>query len=221
MAARGRAPEVVSLEPAVAVLELASIAIGIEAGAAMVKRAPVEVVRAGTVHNGKYVVLVAGAVADVEEAHAAGLDIGASCLVDTVLLPNIHPEVVAALRGARHTGTGEALGVVETATVAAIVEAADAGLKGAKVRLLDLRLGDGIGGKGYLLFDGDVADVEAAVEIALARVDDGSAGAGSVPGARQPIGRVVAQLHGEMRSELEAAPRFGERMGRGPAGGEA
>lgn len=209
------------MEPAVAVLELASIAVGIETGDAMVKRAPVDVVRAGTIHPGRYVVLVAGGVADVEEAYAAGVAVGEGCLVDSVLLPNVHPAVVAGLRGTRRTGSGEALGVVETATIAAIVDAADAGLKGTKVDLLELRLGDGIGGKGYLLFDGDLADVEAAVELAIARVDDGSAGAGAVPGARQPIGRVISQLHPEMRSELEAAPRFGERVGRRPAGGEA
>lgn len=213
----------VRIEPAVAVLELASIAVGIEVGDAMVKRAPVDVVRAGTVHPGKYLVLVAGDVADVEEAYAAGVAIGAGCLVDTVLLPNAHPAVVAGLRGVRLAGTGEALGIVETATIASIVDAADAGLKGARVELLELRLGDGIGGKGYLLFDGEVADVEAAVELAVARVDDGSgaAGGGAVPGGRQPVGRVIAQLHREMRSELERAPRFGERVGRGPAGGEA
>jgi len=208
-----------AFQPALAVLELASIAIGIEAGDAMVKRSPVDVVRAGTIHPGKYVVLVAGAVADVEEAYAAGVAIGESCLVDTVFLPNVHSQVIAALRGGRRAGVGEALGIVETATVAAIVEAADAGLKGAQVELLELRLGDGIGGKGYLLFDGTVADVEAAVAVALDRIGDGFAG--SVPGGRNPIGRVIAQLHGEMRSELEAAPRFGERIGRGPAGGEA
>lgn len=211
------------LEPAIAVLELASIAVGIEAGDAMVKRAPVDVVRAGTIHPGKYVVLVAGGVADVEEAYAAGIAVGAACLVDTVLLPNVHPSVVEGLRGVRRAGCGEALGVVETATIAAIVDAADAGLKGAQVELLELRLGDGIGGKGYLLFDGTVADVEAAVELAVARVDDGSGagGAGAVPGGRQPVGRVIAQLHREMRSELEAAPRFGERIGRSSEGGEA
>jgi microcompartment protein CcmL/EutN len=205
------------------VLELASIAVGIEAGDAMVKRAPVDVVRAGTIHPGRYIVLVAGSVADVEEAYAAGIAVGAACLVDAVLLPDAHPAVIDGLRGARRAGSGEALGVVETASVAAIVDAADAGLKGARVDLLELRLGDGIGGKGYLLFDGDVADVEAAVELALARVDDGSgaAGGGAVPGGRQPVGRVIAQLHREMRTELQTAPRFGERIGRGAAGGEA
>jgi bacterial microcompartment shell protein len=201
-----------AMEPAVAVVELASIAVGIEAGDAMVKRAPVDVVCAGTIHPGKYVVLVAGAVADVEEAFRAGTAVGESCLVDTVLLPNVHPAVVQALRGKRLAGGGEALGVVETATIAAIVEAADAGLKGAAVELLELRLGDGIGGKGYLLFDGAVSDVEAAVDIALARIADGLAG--TVPGGRAPVGRVIAQLHREMRAELEADARFGRRVGR-------
>ena len=95
--------------------------------------------------------------------------------MDSVFLPNVHDQVVAALRGARRAGTGEALGVVETATVAATIEAADAGVKGAAVELLELRLGDGLGGKGYLLFDGSVADVEAAVAIAV-RADRGRAG---------------------------------------------
>jgi microcompartment protein CcmL/EutN len=208
------------LRPALALVELASIAVGIEAGDAMVKRAPVDVVHAGTIHPGRYLVLVAGTVADVEEALAAGIDVGASCLVDSVFLPNVHAQVVAALRGSRRSGSGEALGIVETATVSATIEAADAGVKGARVELLELRLGDGLGGKGYLLFDGSVADVEAAVAIAVERISDpGLAGAGSVPGARSPIARVIPQLHREMRAELETAPRFGARIGR--AGGEA
>ncbi len=201
------------LQPALALVELASVAVGIETGDAMVKRAPVEVVRAGTIHPGRYLVLVTGAVGDVEEALRAGLEVGEPCLVDSVFLPNVHDQVVAALRGSRRTGMGEALGVVETATVAATIEAADAGVKGAAVELLELRLGDGLGGKGYLLFDGSVADVEAAVAIALERIADGSAG--SVPGGRSPIARVIPQLHREMRAELEAAPRFATRLGTG------
>ncbi len=208
--APGPAP-VPALVPALAILEFASIAVGIEAGDAMVKRAPVDVVRAGTIHPGKFLVLVAGAVADVEEALAAGVAAGESCLVDNVFLPNVHQRVVAALRGERRTGTGDALGIVETATTAATIEAADAGIKGAAVELLELHLGDGLGGKGYLLFDGSVSDVEAAVAIAVERIADGLPG--SVPGGRSPIARVIPQLHREMRTELEAAPRFGDRLG--------
>jgi microcompartment protein CcmL/EutN len=209
-----RSEPVPALQPAIALLELASIAVGIEAGDAMVKRAPVEVLLAGTVQPGKYLVLVAGAVADVEEALAAGREVGACCLVDTVFLPHVHDQVVAALRGARRSGFGEALGVVETQTVAGTIEAADAGVKGAAVELLELRLADGLGGKGYLLFDGPVADVEAAVAIAVERIGDPVAGTGAVPGSRAPIARVIPQLHEGMRAELQAAPRFSARLGR-------
>jgi microcompartment protein CcmL/EutN len=190
------------VQPAIAVLELGSIAVGIETGDAMAKRAPIDVIHAGTVHPGKYLVLVGGAVADVEEALAAGRAVGADDVLDAVLLPNVHPDVVDAIRGRRARGTGEALGVVETPTVASIIDAADAGLKGARVRLLELRLADGLGGKGYLLFDGSVSDVEAAVEAARARI-------AATP---RTTHRVIAQLHAEMRDNLEAAARFGERV---------
>ena len=191
------------IEPALALLELDSIAAGIEAGDAMAKRAPIDVIRAGTVHPGKYLVLVGGAVADVEEALEAGREVGAASVLDVVLLADVHPDLVPAIRGARREGRGEALGIIETTTVAAVIEAADAGLKGAAVRLLELRLADDLGGKGYLLFDGPVADVEAAVEIGGARI------AGS-PGAMQ---RVIPQLHGEMAANLAADARFAARIG--------
>ena len=191
-----------AIAPALALLELDSIAAGIEAGDAMAKRAPIDVIRAGTVHPGKYLVLVGGAVADVEEALEAGRDVAASAVLDVVFLPNVHPDVVAAMRGARGEAAGEALGIIETATVAAIIEAADAGCKGARVRLLELRLADDLGGKGYLLFDGPVAEVEAAVELGAARI----------VGAPGLVRRVIPQLHGEMAENLAADGRFAARV---------
>jgi microcompartment protein CcmL/EutN len=196
-----------AVEPALALLELDSIAAGIEAGDAMAKRAPIDVLRAGTVHPGKYLVLIGGAVGDVEEALEAGREVGASSVLDVVILPNVHPELVAAIRGARRVPAGEALGIIETATVAAIIEAADAGLKGAQVHLLELRLADDLGGKGYLLFDGAIADVEAAVEI----------GAGRIEGSPGLILRVIPRLHAEMAGNLAADARFAGRV-RGAAG---
>ena len=191
-----------ALEPALGLLELDSIAAGIEAGDAMAKRAPIDVIRAGTVHPGKYLVLVGGAVADVEEALEAGREVGAAAVRGLVFLPHVHPDVVAALRGVRAAPAGEALGVIETSTVAATIEAADAGVKGARVRLLELRRADDLGGKGYLLLDGPVAEVEAAVEIGAARI------AGS-PGL---VHRVIARLHGEMAENLAADARFAARV---------
>jgi microcompartment protein CcmL/EutN len=189
------------LSPALALLEFHSIAAGIEAGDAMVKRAPVELIRAGTIQPGYYLVLVTGAVADVNEAVAAGLLTGGDALRDRLLLPNVHPGVVAALRGERASEDAEALGVVETQTVAAAIAAADAGLKGAEVRLNQLRLGDGLGGKGLALFGGLVSDVEAAVAIG-----------GDAAGGQVVRRVVVAQLHGEMWDNVNASGRFGDHL---------
>ncbi len=191
--------------PALAVLEFDSIAAGIGAGDAMVKRAPVDVVYAGTVHPGKYLVLVAGDTASVEEALAAGVGVAEDSLVDLVYLPDVHPDVTAAVSGRRVVAGGEALGVIETSTVAAAIEAADAGRKGAAVQLAELRLADDLGGKGYVLFYGEVGDVEAAVEIGSGRV------------ASQLVGqRVIARLHGEMRENLDADARFAARAREAP-----
>lgn len=190
------------MEPALCLLEFSSIARGIEAGDAMAKRSPLQVVRAGTVHPGKYLVLIGGLTADVEEAMAAGREVAGAALVDVVYLPDVHPHVVSSLAGARREDAGEALGVVEASTAAATIDAADAGVKGARVTICDLRLADGLGGKGYVVFGGELAEVEAAVAHGVERV----AGSG-----RALAHVVIPQLHADMRENLAAEPRFAPR----------
>lgn len=186
---------------ALALLEFESIAAGIEAGDAMVKRARIDVLYAGTVHPGHYLLLLDGAVGELEEAIDAADLIGFEHVVDRVFLPDPHPQLTAAISGARTSGGGEALGVIETRTVAATLIAADAGLKGATVTLRELVLADDLGGKAYLLFGGQVVDVEAAVEIGNERA-----------GTRVIGSRVIAQLHAEMESNLAANGRFSARV---------
>ncbi|MGD8813878.1 MAG: BMC domain-containing protein, partial [Anaerolineales bacterium] len=154
-------------DPALALIEFSSIATGIEAADAMIKRAPIEVIKSGTVQPGKYLVLIGGLTADVEESLEAGRLVGGSALVDLIFLPNVHPEVVQAIGGGRIPDRIDSLGVIETTTVAAAIHAADAGIKGAEVHLVEVRLADGLGGKGIVLYSGVVADVEAAVEIGV------------------------------------------------------
>jgi microcompartment protein CcmL/EutN len=187
--------------PALALLEFGSIAVGIEAGDAMVKRAPIDRIWTGTVQPGHYLVMITGEVGPVEEAVAAGEEVGGSTLRDTIFLPNVHPGVVFTLSGERQPLRGDALGVVETHTVAAAIHAADAGLKGAEVNLLQLRLADGLGGKGLALFCGVVADVEAAVEI------------GSNVSQSQLLRQVIiSQLHDEMWENVDRDGRFGSHF---------
>ncbi len=187
------------MQPALALIEFDSIAAGIEAGDAMIKKAPVARIVAGTVHNGKYLVLVAGEVADVEESLAVGLKVGASAVLDHVYLPGVHPHVVHAIATQRRPKPVNALGVIETRTVAAAIAAADAGIKGAQVNLTEVRLADGLGGHGLVFFDGLVADVEAAVRIGT----DAVAGAGALIHAV-----VIPQLHPEMAANLLADTRW-------------
>jgi len=191
------------VEPALALLEFSSIAAGIQAADAMVKRAPIDVIKAGTVQPGKYLVLIGGLVADVEESLAAGREIGGAAAVDFVYLPQVHPQVVESIGGRRIPQVTDALGVIETTTVAAAIHAADAGIKGAEVQLVEVRLADGLGGKGIVLFSGLVADVEAAVEI----------GMGVLEGPELLVRQVVIpQLHPEMWDNVADATRFRSRV---------
>ena len=188
--------------PAIALLEFSSIAVGIEAGDAMVKRSPVAKIQAGTVQPGNYLILVAGDVASVEEAFAAGKECGLDALADCLFLPNVHPTVVAALSGKHKQAQEDALGIVETTSVATAIKVADAGVKGAEVSLLQLRLADGLGGKGVVYFHGLVADVETAVSL-------------SNPIAQGHLIRqmIIPQLHAEMWENVNGYGRFGQHFG--------
>lgn len=191
------------IEPALALVEFSSIATGIKAADAMVKRAPIDVIKSGTVQPGKYLVLIGGEVADVEESLEEGRDVGGSSLVDFVLLPRVHPEVVESIGGGRIPQAVDSLGVIETTTVAASIHAADAGVKGAEVHLVEIRLADGLGGKGIVLFSGLVADVEAAVEIGVGVLESPDLLVRQV---------VIPQLHPEMWDNVSDATHFRTRV---------
>ena len=193
------------MEPALALIEFSSIATGIQAGDAMVKKAPIASIKAGTVQPGNYLVLITGEVADVGESLQAGIEWGADTVVDTVFLPQVHPAVVQAIGGQRVEGTGVALGVVETDDVAATIQAADAGVKGAEVTLREIRLADGLGGKAFCLFQGEVQDVEAAIEIGFDFLPDAGILVNQV---------IIPQLHEERGENLLESSYFAERLGR-------
>ncbi|HSK07331.1 MAG TPA: BMC domain-containing protein [Acidimicrobiia bacterium] len=192
-------------DPAIAIFEFGSISAGIVSGDAMVKAAPLGVIYAGTVHPGKYLILVEGDTASVEEAVEVGSTIGSESLLDMVFLPDVHPSVATAVTGdTRRALVGEeALGVVETSSVAAAIDAADAGVKAADVELAAIRLADGLGGKGYVLFSGVVGGVEAALEAAVARAESHRALVRS---------DLIAQLHEEMAENLRADLHFLKRV---------
>jgi microcompartment protein CcmL/EutN len=152
--------------PAIALIEFGSIAAGMFAADKMVKRAPVELLHAGTVQPGKYLILIGGGTAEVQEAHHAGTQAAPNEILDEVLLPDIYHSVVSALDGERRFHEFESMVVLETSTIAAILRATDAAVKGAAVDLAELRVGNGLNGRGLAVLTGDLTNVEVAAEIA-------------------------------------------------------
>ena len=150
--------------PALGVVELSSVARGVVVADAMVKKAPVELVFARAVSSGKFVILVSGAVADVDEAMRCAIETAQAALVDRLLLPQAADGLLAALRrdGAA-IGAVDAVGIFETFSVASTIIAADAATKAAHAEIAELRLADGLGGKAYFVVAGAQADVEAAM----------------------------------------------------------
>lgn len=152
--------------PAIALIEFGSVAAGTLATDAMMKKAVVQLLDAGTVQPGRYLVLIGGLTAEVEESWREGVRAAASAVLDDVFLPDAHPDLVAAVGGKRKVNIQDAVAILETSTSAAILRCTDAAIKGAKVELQEMRLADGLGGKGVSLLAGDLRDVQAAVEIA-------------------------------------------------------
>ncbi|MFT5285289.1 MAG: microcompartment protein CcmL/EutN [Planctomycetota bacterium] len=151
--------------PCIGLLELSSVARGVETADALLWEANVEMLFASPVQPGKYVMLFTGSVEDVQLAVNRGVEVAGDTLVDQLLIPQIHSQVESGLRrrGGHVKGELDAVGVIETRTVAASIQAADVALKTATVDLLDLRIANGLGGKSFFTLTGEVSDVRSSV----------------------------------------------------------
>ena len=157
--------------PALALVELSSIASGMNVTDVMLKAAEVKLVLSRSICSGKFMVLVAGEQAEVEASLQAGLDAAAETAIDHVRIDNVHPDVYPALSSTNAVNNRSAVGIVESFSVASLVEAIDAVAKEAEVEMCQCRLAMALGGKAYLVFTGDVEAVRYAIDAGAAVVE--------------------------------------------------
>ncbi|MCX6355780.1 MAG: BMC domain-containing protein [Candidatus Aureabacteria bacterium] len=158
------------MEPAIGLIEFNSIASGILATDAMAKKSSVTVVDSRSICPGKYIVLITGDVEAVQQSLDAGLQAGGGAVTEKLLLPNVHEQVVPALIAATPVHKIEALGVIETFNAPACIVAADAAAKATEVQLVLIRVGNGLGGKSFVVITGEWVNVEAAVAAGIERI---------------------------------------------------
>lgn len=186
--------------PALAVIEFREIPLGIFATDAMLKKAPIAFVKSGTITRGRFLTVIGGTTAAVEESLAEGLYRGGGSVLDHLLLADVHPRVYDAILGERRPGGTGSLAVIETGTVASNVRAAELALKGTDVELVEIRLADsGLSGKGISIYRGELHDIEAAVAIVL----------GFVQGAGAEVHyNIISSPHEALARQLGAGTEF-------------
>ena len=196
---------------AIALLEFETVATGILASDVMVKRSPVALLRCGTVHPGRFLILVGGSVASTEEAYTAGLQVGESrgALNSKVFLGDVHPSLQDAVLGTRRALQGDSLAVVETHASPPLLAAVDAAVKSTPVVLSEVRLGDDLGGHALALMSGELFDVETALDICSERA-----------GAQLLASSLLPRLDSDLRSVLDQGTRFGSCSAWEPSGAE-
>jgi microcompartment protein CcmL/EutN len=186
---------------ALAVLEFADIPAGVWAVDAILKKAPIAFVRAGTVTRGRYLVLFGGSTGSTAESLHEALALCGPAIIDHTFLPDIHDSLFDAVFGAKRKSNGSLL-IIETETAASIVRAVEAALKGTPVELIEVRLSDvGLAGKGMALLSGTLHDIDAAAALA-------AAGISSHAPPRGFSHRVIAAPHDVVERDITAATRF-------------
>ena len=196
---------------ALALLEFDTVASGILASDLMVKRSPIALLRCGTVHPGRFLILVGGSVASTEEAYAVGVQLGEieRTLTDSVFLGDVHPMLHDAVLDRRLELDGEALAVVETRSSPALLAGVDAAVKSTPVTLCEVRLADDLGGHAIALLSGDLTDADTALSICAERAGD-----------RLLARSILPRLDSNLRQILDQGTSFESCSNFEPAGAE-
>jgi microcompartment protein CcmL/EutN len=170
---------------AIGIIELGSIYKGYHVQDEVLKTADVEKLVARSICSGKYLMIVRGAVADVETAINVAREVGGFSVINLTVIPRVDPRVFPAITGAGVLQTSPegkiaAALIIETFSVASAIKAADSALKEADLDFIRVHVAMAVGGKGIVVMTGDIAPLEAAVRPAVDAVKEDGMLAGYV-----------------------------------------
>ncbi len=164
--------------PVLAGLDLQHLPAGLAALDAVCKEATVDVLFAGDIDPGRFLIVLSGELADVEVALHKGIVDAAESLLESLLLPQAHARLHAGLRGQladpqQILNDEQALGTLHAHTPLSLLAAVDRALKVADVTLLRLRFASELAGQGHAVLAGEQFDVEAALLAAQSGLPQG------------------------------------------------
>ena len=148
-------------------IEYLSIADGYNSLDAIVKTAPVRILRAEIMNPGKFLIMFTGDVASVEMSMDAGIETGRASVFDHILITSLSSQVIPALGSQDKPREIDAVGIVESTSVPGAIDAADRAAKEADISIISIRAGNETGGRGILTISGPIGDVQPAMDAAL------------------------------------------------------
>ena len=160
------------MSKAIGLVEYKTVSSGMTAADILVKTADVELIQADTVCPGKFFALIEGSVAAVQSAIKAAKKAIPDKLIDDFVLGNPHESIFNAIWGTTTLDKPNAIGILETYSIAQAIVGADVAAKAAEVTLVELRLARGMCGKSYFIVTGEVAAVTMAIERAKASAEE-------------------------------------------------
>jgi len=151
------------MRESIGLMEFNSIAKGIEVTDVLLKASEVKLLFSSPICPGKYLIIITGEVAAVQNSIGDGKKISDGFLIDVNVIPQVHEKVFPAIAGTTEIEEMGAVGVIDAYSSVSAVVAADQAVKTADVELVEIRLARALGGKAFVIITGEVADVRSAV----------------------------------------------------------
>ncbi|MBC7334383.1 MAG: BMC domain-containing protein [Actinobacteria bacterium] len=153
-----------SKEGNIAVIEFKSISRGIIVTDSMVKASEVRIVLSTSLCPGKYLTVLEGDVAALENTVKVADRIGGVHVFSSEIITGINLKVIEAIGGRLCPFVIDSIGIVESPHISHLVKAADISIDSAKVEFLDFRLARGCGVNSFYIVTGTFSSVSEAMK---------------------------------------------------------